>query len=94
MGFLVLFFCLFGGKSWITTLAPSTEGQSALLLRAVPVCIVLGDVSAQPSAVSVWSIRCRLVVDEERLVDWALESLGGRIVTAETAPPLIKPPSW
>ncbi|PHJ19425.1 sad1 unc family c-terminal [Cystoisospora suis] len=39
-------------------------------------------------------LHTQLVVDEERLVDWALESLGGRIVTAETAPPLIKPPSW
>ncbi|KEP60721.1 UNVERIFIED_CONTAM: Sad1 / UNC family C-terminal protein [Hammondia hammondi] len=35
-----------------------------------------------------------LVVEEEQTIDWALESLGGRIVVSETAPPLLKPPSW
>ncbi|PFH38020.1 Sad1 / UNC family C-protein [Besnoitia besnoiti] len=39
-------------------------------------------------------LHTHLVVEEEQQIDWALESLGGRIVIAETAPPLMKPPSW
>ncbi|RQX70545.1 Sad1 / UNC family C-terminal protein [Toxoplasma gondii CAST] len=48
----------------------------------------------QAFARKVEDLYTHLVVEEEQTIDWALESLGGRIVVSETAPPLLKPPSW